>query len=389
MSALTVRLENIHIENFLSLHQVDLPLKPLTVLVGPNASGKSNALKALELIKEMVVSEIFPPVGYVENILWAGGAQRTNFVLHITAQAQTAHYKVELQPGFDTRIASEELVIQGVKVISVQSGKGSVKDENGENEIKFASKKLALKSAGDYGNKPITNALTNFVRGWEFYDIQPDVIRADRNRLLIGEIMIGDELMTENESTHGTFVYRLLDWYRHDHERFEAVCAELKESSGIGIALQSNGEDELYLLEGYEKAIPLNRASDGTLRLLAYHVLLNSPELPSLIAIEEPERNLHPAVLKQIGDLLERLAERTQVIVTTHSSQLLDSFDPANLENRLEILLLSNPPGQGTQVMSLHQVQTDRAAIQGWMAEFGIGSAIFDSQLLQDILAES
>ncbi len=388
MSALTLRLENIHIENFLSLHQVDLPLKPLTVLVGPNASGKSNALKALELLKEMVVSEIFPPIGYVENILWAGGAQRAMFILHITAQAQTAHYKVELQPGFDTRIAAEELVVQDVKVISVLSGKGSVKDENGENEIKFASKKLALKSAGDYGNKPITNALTNFVRSWEFYDIQPDIIRADRNRPLIGEVMIGDEIIIEDKGEHGAFVYRLLDWCRHDPGRFEAVCTELRESSGIGIALQSNGEDELYLLEGYEKPIPLKRASDGTLRLLAYHVLLNSPDLPSLIAIEEPERNLHPAVLKQIGDLLERLAERTQVIVTTHSSQLLDSFDPVNLGKRLEILLLSNPPGQGTQVMSLHQVRTNHTAIQGWMEEFGIGSAIFDSQLLQDILAE-
>ncbi len=384
MSALIVRLENIHIENFLSLHTVDFPLKPLTVLVGPNASGKSNALRALELLKKMVIIEDLPPANYIQNMLWVGGAQGILFDLLVTAQDQTAHYKVELQPVSDARIASEELIVENVKVISVEYGRGLVKDENGENEIPFTSKKLALKSAGDYGNKPVTSALTNFVRDWEFYDIQPDVIRGEGGI----KFFIGDTVIVQREDEHGAFVNRLLDWYRNDLERFEAVHTGLKECSGIGIALQSNGEDELYLLEGYEKPIPLERASDGTLRLLAYHVLLNSPELPSLIAIEEPERNLHPAVLKQIGNLLERLAERTQVIVTTHSSQLLDSFDPVNLGKRLEILLLSNPPGQGTQVMSLHQVRTNHTAIQGWMEEFGIGSAIFDSQLLQDILAE-
>ena len=45
-------LEKVHIKNFLSLRDVELPLKPLTVLVGPNASGKSNILNALRLLNE-------------------------------------------------------------------------------------------------------------------------------------------------------------------------------------------------------------------------------------------------------------------------------------------------------------------------------------------------
>ncbi len=382
MKVLDLCLESIRIENFLSLHAVDLPFKPLTVLVGPNASGKSNALRALELLKKLVTFEDLPPVEYVQSILWVGGAQRMLFDLLVKIQTQTARYKVELQPTVDARMALEELVVENVAVIQVESGRGIVRDEDGKNEIPFASKKLALKSAGDYGTKPVTSALTNFVRDWEFYDIQPEVIRGGGGL----KFLIGDTVIAQQDDEHGAFVNRLLNWYHKDSERFEAVNDGLQECSGIGISLQSNGEDELYLLEGYERPIPLNRASDGTLRLLAYHVLLNSPELPSLIAIEEPERNLHPAVLKQIGNLLERLAEKTQVIVTTHSSQLLDSFDPANLGNSLEILLLSNPLGQGTQIISLDQVRTDQAAIQGWMEEFGIGSAIFDSQLLQDIL---
>ena len=67
---------------------------------------------------------------------------------------------------------------------------------------------------------------------------------------------------------------------------------------------------ELYLLEGYKNPIPLVEASDGTLRLIAYYTLLNLPELPPLIAIEEPERNLHPGALTDIAKVLEQIAER-------------------------------------------------------------------------------
>ena len=55
MSKEKVFLEKIHIKNFLSLRDVGLPLKPLTVLVGPNASGKSNILNALGLLNRMMM----------------------------------------------------------------------------------------------------------------------------------------------------------------------------------------------------------------------------------------------------------------------------------------------------------------------------------------------
>ena len=57
------------------------------------------------------------------------------------------------------------------------------------------------------------------------------------------------------------------------------------------------------------------------LRLVSYYTLLNQSELPPLIAIEEPERNLHPGALVDVAKVLEQLAKRTQIIITTHSSQ--------------------------------------------------------------------
>ena len=124
------------------------------------------------------------------------------------------------------------------------------------------------------------------------------------------------------------------------------------------------------------------------MRLLAYHTLLKQSELPPFIAIEEPERNLHPGALKEIAYILERISEQTQVIITTHSSQLLDAFNPDNLSDSLGVLLLRNRSGLGTEVLNLEKIRSKREALDGWIADFGIGSAIFDSELLQDLMEE-
>ena len=169
-------LERVHIKNFLSLHDVEFPLKPLTVLVGPNASGKSNILNALRLLNRMMVAEEFPLVE-IRDSLWAGKMNQITFQIQAKAKESQTAYKLDLEAEADNPIVAEELLISSVRVISIQKGRGKVQDEDSKNETPYQSNKLALKSAGDYGNKPITRILTEFVKGWEFYDFQPDFMR--------------------------------------------------------------------------------------------------------------------------------------------------------------------------------------------------------------------
>ena len=181
----------------------------------------------------------------------------------------------------------------------------------------------------------------------------------------------------------------LLSWCEKAPERFHNVSESLAASTNIKIGQRLiGGELKLCLLEEYENPIPLERASDGILRLVAYYTLLNLSELPLLIGIEEPERNLHPGALTNITNVLEQIAKRSQVIITTHSSQLLDAFNPEGLSGSLGVLLLRNLPERGTEVLNLEDIRKDRAALDGWITDFGIGSAIFDSELLQDLVEE-
>ena len=337
-------LEKVHIKNFLSLRDVELPLKPLTVLVGPNASGKSNILNALKLLNKMIKEEELPPAKFIQDNLWAGEANQITFQLQAKVEEIPALYQIQLKAKADNPVIDEELLVNSTKVISIQNGQGKVMDEDGENETPYKSNKLALKSAGDYGNKPITSNLTEFIREWEFYDFRPEYMR---NHLETFPFII-EKLRESPKLDDGSKLPALLSyWHKNTPERFHSVSDSLAAATNLRINQRLiDGDTLLCLSEGYKQPIPLKRASDGTLRLVAYYILLNEPELPPLIAIEEPERNLHPGALADITNVLEQISEHSQMIITTHSSQLLDAFNPENLSDSLGVLLLRNVPGR-------------------------------------------
>ncbi len=396
MSKVKTFMEKIYIKNFLSLRNVTLPLKALTVIVGPNASGKSNVLNALSLLNRMMIVENPPSAKFIQDHLWAGKANNIVFQLQSKVAGNLTEYTLELAANSDNPFVAEELALKdvketGVNAISIKNGKGTVQDEDGTNKTKYKSNKLALKSAGDYGNKPVTRALTEFIKNWEFYDFQPRHMRGPVTRLyeILSDRAEGVPQSPKLDDDGSTLRSLLSYWYENDLERFDDVSKSLAASTNIKIDLcEIDGDHQLCLSEGYEKPLPLKRASDGTLRLVAYYILLNEPELPPLIAIEEPERNLHPRALTDIACVLEQLAERTQVIITTHSSQLLDAFDSKRLSDLLGILLLRNRSGLGTEVLNLEEIRNKREALDGWISDFGMGSAVFDSELLQDLMEE-
>ena len=392
MSEVKPPLGQVHIKNYLSLRNVELPLRQLTVLVGPNASGKSNILNAMALFNSMMKSETPLRAAFIQNSLWAGEANQISFRLQAHIEAAQVVYRLELKADSDNPYFAEELSVSGQKVISIKNGEGTVLDEDGKNETKYKSNRLAMNSAGDYGHKPITNAFTEFIKGWKSYDFQPGYMRgpvAKFTELILGRTQ---ELRDSPKLDHDGSTLQLLltDWYENASDRFHRVSTSLAECTNLKIDhCQVNGESQLCLLEGYGQPIPLERASDGTLRLVAYYILLNEPELPPLIAIEEPERNLHPGALADISNVLEQISERTQVIITTHSSQLLDAFNFENLSKSLGVLLLLNRPGNGTEVLNIEEIREDRDSLDGWISDFGIGSAIFESELLQDLMEET
>ena len=81
----------------------------------------------------------------------------------------------------------------------------------------------------------------------------------------------------------------------------------------------------------YSQPIYAHQLSEGILRFLWLVTLLQSPELPTVTLIDEPEVSLHPEMLSLLAELFREAAMRTQLIVATHSDRLVRFLDPSEL----------------------------------------------------------
>jgi predicted ATPase len=111
--------------------------------------------------------------------------------------------------------------------------------------------------------------------------------------------------------------------------------------------------------------------SDGTLRFLLLVAILANPQPGALVAIDEPEAGLHPSMLPVVADLARQAADRTQVILTTHSPQFLDAF---------------GADSPTTTVARWSEGETQLSVLDGdelarWLKEYSLGSLFRSGEL--------
>lgn len=122
------------------------------------------------------------------------------------------------------------------------------------------------------------------------------------------------------------------------------------------------GTVQVFFQEG-RYIVPATRLSDGTLRYLCLLTILCHPSPPPLVCIEEPELGLHPDVLPTLADLLKDAAERTQLIVTTHSDVLVDA-----LTDLPEAVVVAERNAAGTTLTRL-----DAEKLKPWLEKYRLG----------------
>jgi predicted ATPase len=392
-----MKVKSARIENFKSLGDVELTFRDLTILVGPNGSGKSNCLEALSYLSNLLaISPVSQTVG--KQRLLRYDSDRMFFTINVEDENNYAEYSVsvKLKPSNSKKalIASENLKVNGIGVIEIVQGKGKVSDETGDNSQPYQSdpesiNSLALRTAGNFGNRPFTKELANYIREWKFYNIEPDQIRQTEVNipLLIEQQVFYDSDNEPNLGNQAERVKGILNyWANNEPDKFKELSEELKDCLNISLKIVREGKDIVRVIEANGKKMPLVNMSDGTLRLIAYFILLYQSEIPPLIGIEEPERNFHPGILKDIASIMRRLSKKTQVVMTTHSSQLLDCLNLEEISSDISVIVLSKKDDAGTKASLLEKLAENRDDLAGWMDDFGLGSAIYHSHLIEEIL---
>jgi predicted ATPase len=119
-----------------------------------------------------------------------------------------------------------------------------------------------------------------------------------------------------------------------------------------------------WYFDNIKEPFYLQEMSDGTVRMLCWAAILHAPVLPPLLVIEEPEIGIHVAWLKILAEWIKRASLKTQVIVSTHSPDLLDHFT-----DDVEKTLVFNLQGRDKSHFEIDQLSPDRIATwknDGW-----------------------
>lgn len=331
-------INRVKLRNYKSIAQCDVELGPLGILVGPNNAGKSNFLDALSLTHDALWVPLHKALwerGGITEVMRRSTLQTYSFSidLHFTLNEgmQQGRY------GFEITVQDNGSFVVSREVCEVApvdfAGKplrfvviaGKIVDSNVDAKLPRAvADRLFLISASNVDEfRPVYDALTSM----NFYSFDLDEIRRPQAP------EFDDTLHISNGHNLAGVLGEL---EQKDPESFDSIQRYLRYAvPGIEhvnrIQIPTvNLETIRFVQQIVDWDDPLEftalNMSDGTLRALAVLTALrqggDSP--PSLVGIEEPETALHPAASGVLWDALTDGAERTQVLVTTHSPDLLD-----------------------------------------------------------------
>lgn len=331
------------IRNYKSIAACDLELGPLTFLVGPNGSGKSNFLDALRFIADALHASLdhaFRDRGGIDDVRRKSNsaASRLGIRVDFHLPNEMHGYYAFLVSGTynrfvvdleECRLSRGALMGGGETFFRVAEGH-VVRSRLSVAPAAIKDRLYLANLSGTPEFRPLYDALA----GMGFYNLNPDVIR-DLQSPHPGELLARDG------SNLASVLARLASASPSSKQRIEEYLAQVVPGiSGID-ALSIGPRETLEFRqqdtrnENRWQFLAANM-SDGTLRALGILVALfqrgPNTDNPLLIGLEEPETALHPAAAGVLIDSMRDAASMRQVLVTSHSPDLLDNASIADSE---------------------------------------------------------
>ncbi|WP_427184594.1 AAA family ATPase [Bordetella bronchialis] len=329
-----VFIQRVVLRNYKSIGICDVRLQPLTYLVGQNGAGKSNFLDALHFVRDALANSLDNAIhergglNEVREVRRRSSGHPNHFGIRLEFQlpdGRQARYAFNIgalaSGGYE--VQSEECVIAGVgKGPFFRIQKGALKGSSEGAFPAVTADRLALVAASGFTVfRPVFDALT----AMGFYNLNPSLMRELQEPQ--------DSRLLKPRGENIASVIGHLE--RVAPDRVETINEYLRTVVPMVHGVQRRAVGPMETLEFRQDMAGskhpwrwiAQNMSDGTLRALGVLTALlqgNVDYSPSLIGIEEPETALHPAASAALREALVEASRETQVLVTSHSPDLLD-----------------------------------------------------------------
>ncbi len=377
-------ISEIEIGGYRLLDDFKADLKPLTVVIGANAVGKSTLIDCLQLIAECCEVPLNSAIGWhygAASIISSGNVNKQltwNITFHdptlwgiLNMEAEKSLvYEVVLVPDTQNQMQPRYEVLRNQEpapghmepfkfleatpyrrqIFDRRQGKFTPFDEaqsstdivreSNPSETALPSVPaqtaqqevaLLLSQIRFFNEFPVPSSVRVLLAHMAFYP-GFDMTRSSSLRTKAADILPVTTL-SSNGGNLGTVLHEILT--RYD---YRSSAEELREFLRVAYpAFEEIHCDTTYGTppqvlvgvreKGMHRSMNLWDLSDGMLRFLCLATALLTPAPRMMVAIDEPELGLHPGLLPVVAEMIKTAAERTQVLVTTHSPDLLNRFD--------------------------------------------------------------
>ena len=337
------RIESLLVENYRALRRVEFDkLTPMTVLLGPNGSGKSTVFDVFNFLSECFqfgLRHAWDRRGRGKELKTRGSSGPIVFDLkyreHRDMPVITYHLAID-EGNKGPEVVEEWLQWRRgtrgrpFRFLEFARGEGSaVSGEMPDEDDKRIPQKLrspdliAVSTLGQFSDHPRVAALREFITDWYVSYLSIDQTRSQpeagpQERLSKGGENLPNVIQYLKEQ-HPDRLEKIFEVLRQRIPRLERVEAEPMPDGRLLLQIKD---------APFEQPVLSRFASDGTMKLLAYLTVLYDPEPPRFIGIEEPENFLHPKLLPELAEECRAAAERSQLLITSHSPFLLNAMRP-------------------------------------------------------------
>jgi predicted ATPase len=331
-------LRRVTIRNYKSIGKCDVRLAQLSVLVGRNGAGKSNFLDALRFVTDGLQSSLDHAIksrGGITSVRRRSTGHPRNFALKLefgTPAGGSASYGFEIAArtdgAFSVKVEQLEVLDPSGEVIAHYRIRDGRVDKASQTTMPPAvpDRLYLVVASGIPQFRVAYDALTSM----GFYNLNPQSMK---------ELQAPDagEMLHRDGDNIASAIARLEAEAPAEKQRAEQYLARIVDGVARVNRVPLGPRETLEFFQQVTGAKDPWRffaanMSDGTLRalgiLIAVSQLVHLGDRVRLVGIEEPETALHPAAARALMDALGEATDHTQVLLTTHSADLLEAMEP-------------------------------------------------------------